>query len=102
MKIYVREGQATFICDDCGDVTLKHMETHIPHVAHKCNKCGFITSCELCYRSSYRKVCDIDATITLKSESIKYPVKILDMSLHGYRLKLLKDSPIKPGDELIL
>lgn len=101
MKIYVREGQATFICEDCNVIEIKHMTTHNPHIAHTCKKCGFITSCNLCYRKTYRKVCDIDATLRLnpntKIES-KYPIKIIDLSLHGYRLRLLKKTPVGIGD----
>ena len=88
MKVYSVNNKITVICPICNSSYIFDSSGRINKCKFTCKKCKTTHLCEVCYRSTFRKECDLFSTIMFND--LIYNCTILDMSLCGYRFKLSK------------
>ncbi len=98
--ILIRDNKFTFNCPHCKRKSEIAVNKHKHNFSIKCS-CDTIVPLQLCFRSTLRKQCNIDASLIINN--IKYPVYLTNISKVGYRLyiannikvcKLLDDNTI--------
>lgn len=104
-KVFVsKSGKANFSCPECGKT--KQLDVSRFHDLNKEVKLKCTCTCKhkfsviLERRKHIRKDVDLDGDIILEGE--KYPIKVLDISRLGLKIRTDEVLDINPGDKTII